>query len=86
VENRSFNVSDSSADDLKYPEWQKPLQEALLEFDHHRLQERVATAEAAISNRLLALSGIPNSEAERQAIRDALALLRFLKDRSSRIA
>lgn len=74
-------MTDSPTDDLTYPEWQKPLQEALLEFDNHRLKERIATAEAAIANRLQVLAGTPNCETERQAIQDAVRLLAMLKER-----
>ena len=79
-------MADESSDDLKYPDWQKPLQEALLEFDPHRLCERILTAEAAISDRLQRLSNEPNGNAERQAIQDARRILSFLKERPARIA
>jgi hypothetical protein len=83
---RSVTVADEFSDDLKYPQWQKPLQAALLEFDPQQLQERIAAAEAAISARLDLLSKGPDSVAERLAIQDGLRLLSFLKERSSRIA
>ena len=64
---------------IRYPEWQEPYQQALLEPDEEQLSARVAAAEMAISNRLRALAGNSNHHAERQAIEDALASLRVLK-------
>ena len=66
-------------DILRYPEWQKPYHEALIEVDENKLGERLSAAQAAISKRLQALSGDPNHHAERQAIQDALASIRVLK-------
>lgn len=66
-------------DDLKYPEWQEPLREALLELDKDRLKARVAAAETAIFNRLQAISQSGGNQAEREAIEDALSCLRVLK-------
>ena len=80
------SVTDESSDDLKYPEWQKPIQAALLEFDPQQLPARIATAEAAISSRLGLLSKMPNSVDERLAIQDGLRLLAFLKERPVRTA
>ena len=34
--------------DLKYPQWQKPYEEALLERDPQKLQEKLMKAETAI--------------------------------------
>jgi hypothetical protein len=79
-------VTDEGSDQLKYPEWQTAVQEALLEFDVDQLQERITAAEEVISNRLRALNGAPNDAAERQAIQDAIRLLAMLKERRSRIA
>jgi hypothetical protein len=79
-------VADDSAEDLKYPEWQQPLQAALLEFDPQRLLERIVAAETAISTRLQLLSDRSSSDGERQAIQDGLRLISFLKERPSRIA
>lgn len=38
--------------DRKYPDWQKPLPEAVLELDTEKLKARVADAEVAIFARL----------------------------------
>lgn len=64
---------------LMYPEWQEPLQQALLELDKDRLKARIATAEIAVFSRLQALTQGPYHPAERQALEDALATLRVLK-------
>ena len=79
-------MADESSGDLKYPEWQKPIQAALLEFDPQRLHDRIATAEAAISARLVLLPEGPDGDWERLAIQDGVRLLRFLKERTSRTA
>ena len=69
----------ADCDGLKYPSWQGPLQEALLEFDKNMLAQRVALAETAIGERMQALSQESNFSAERQALADALSSLRILK-------
>ena len=38
--------------DLKYPEWQSPFQEALLEVDREKLQSKMMKAEEAIFQRM----------------------------------
>ena len=62
-----------------YPEWQREFEAALLEQDREKLLAQVGAAEAAIFNRLQAISQNPAHEAERHAIRDAVAKLRILK-------
>jgi len=66
-------------DDLRYPEWQSPFREALLEIDREKLQSKMMKAEDAIFQRLQQLAGTSDSHAERQAIEDAIASLRVLK-------
>jgi hypothetical protein len=66
-------------DGLQYPHWQKPYQEALVELDKGKLKERVAAAEAAILDRLQVISSSSDQVAERHAIKDALAMLRFVR-------
>ena len=63
--------------EILYPEWQNELRAALLELDREKLRDRIATAEAAIFDRLQAISHDPDHTAERQAIE--LASLRVLK-------
>jgi hypothetical protein len=79
-------VAEASSDELKYPKWQAAVQEALLEFKIDSLHERIGAAETAINCRLRELSISPDGQAERQAIQDALNLLRLLKERRVRTA
>ena len=69
----------SPSPQILYPEWQPAYFAALVELDPKMLFERVMEAEAAIFNRLQALSRNSDANAERQAIQDALASLRVLK-------
>jgi len=69
----------SSAPALGYPEWQRPYQAALLELDHEKLSARVAEAEAAIFERLQALDGTQDAQAERHALQDAINGLKVIK-------
>ena len=64
---------------IPYPEWQNENAAALVELDRDKLPQRVAAAEAAIFNRLQAISQSSDHRAEHQAIEDALAALRVLK-------
>jgi hypothetical protein len=57
--------------DLEYSGWQKPYLDAMLEMNQDRLQDRVASAEAAIEPRLRELADSPDSQAERQSLADA---------------
>ena len=68
-----------SMDAMRYPEWQGPFREALLEIDREELQTKMMKAEEAIFVRLQQLAGSSDSEAERQAIADAISALRVLK-------
>lgn len=65
--------------DLKYPQWQKPYEEALLERDPQKLQEKLMKAETAIFLRLQELSSRTNHHEERLAIEDAIPALRSLQ-------
>jgi hypothetical protein len=69
----------SSTSTLRFPEWQQPYLAALMEADRKKLVDRVTDAENAIFNRLQALAGNADHQAERQAIEDALQALRVLK-------
>lgn len=64
---------------LKYPDWQRPLQEALVELDKEKLQERLAAVEATIFKRQQAIAHRPDHQDERHALQDALSLLRTLR-------
>lgn len=71
-----------ASDNLQYPAWQKPVQEAFLEMDKERLQHRIGTAEFAVHSRLQNIAIRPELKAERQALVDALSSLRILKQDS----
>ena len=66
---------------LRYPEWQRPYQAALLELNPNKLAKHVAEAEAAIFTRLQQLreSESRGGETERQVIQGAISALRILK-------
>ena len=78
-----FDLKTQTAlDVLTYPEWQKPVQEALIELDLERLQARIASAKTAVSRRLETIAQQEGHQAERQAIEDALAILRMLENQT----
>jgi hypothetical protein len=67
---------------LLYPEWQQPYHAALLEVDPKKLAERIAETETAMFSRLQQLSQSQESQdghAEREAIHDAITVLRVIK-------
>jgi hypothetical protein len=64
---------------LKYPSWQTPLQEAILELNLKQLAERIQRVEILISERLQTLSSDTDTRDERQALADAASILRTLK-------
>jgi hypothetical protein len=65
--------------DAVYPAWQNEYETALLELDPEKLPQRVEAAEAAIFERLQAISQSTDHHTERQVIEDALTGLRVLK-------
>jgi glycyl-tRNA synthetase beta subunit len=66
-------------EELKYPEWQRPLQNLILEFDAQKLPEEVEKVETLILERLQRLCSQNDAHIETRAINDALALLRIIK-------
>jgi hypothetical protein len=64
---------------LKYPEWQKHVQAALVEVDEERLPQKVADAEAAIFQRLQELGDALDTTGERLALEEASRSLLVLK-------
>ena len=64
---------------LKYPQWQKPLAEAILESNPQHLREKVQRAEEAIVRRIEELAFDPRNGRESQALVDGLELLRIVK-------
>jgi len=70
--------------ELRYPEWQKPYHEALLEPNPQKLVQRVNEAEKAILSRLQEMRIGSDSRMEAQAIEDALSGLRVLKNETAK--
>jgi hypothetical protein len=68
----------SMANELKFPKWQEPYLEALMETDERKLVKRVKLAESAILMRLRAIQS-DSDTVEKQAIEDALNGLTVLK-------
>jgi len=64
---------------LKYPQWQKPLAEAILEFNPQHLREKVQRAEEAIAKRVEELALERGDQRECLALYDALSILRSVK-------
>ena len=64
---------------LKYPEWQRPYEAALREFDAQKLAAQVREAEMAILSRLLELRTSLDGYEERVAIEDACKGLLAIK-------
>ena len=66
----------------KYPKWQKPYLEALMELDQDVLSTKIAVAEAAVSHRARELTTIAWDIDEHLALRDAAFSLHPLKSQS----
>jgi hypothetical protein len=64
---------------LKYPEWQIPLEEAIVEPDLAKLRTKVHTVETLIFKRLKELESSKDGIAERDAINTGLNILRIVK-------
>jgi hypothetical protein len=64
---------------LKFPEWQVPLQDLILEYDRARLRDKMQRVEALISDRIQQLHNRIDGHAEREALTDALAALRVFQ-------
>jgi len=72
----------SSPSNIRFPGWQREYEASIHEDEPKELLECIHAAEAAIFNRLQDLarnSDNPESKVERQAIADALSILRILK-------
>jgi hypothetical protein len=65
--------------ELKFPQWQAPLQALILEFDREKVQEKIREVEALIFERLQQISESNDGHTERIAIFDALSVLRIIK-------
>jgi len=64
---------------MKYPKWQKPYLAALMEVNQQELNEKIAVAEAAISQRGRELTTNDWDIDEHLALRDAAFHLQVLK-------
>jgi hypothetical protein len=64
---------------MKYPHWQGQYQAAVSESGSPELSQKIQAAEQAIFDRLQKLTEDPAHRTERQAIADALAILRKLQ-------
>jgi hypothetical protein len=65
---------------LMFPEWQVPLQDLILEVDRAQLNEKMQRVEALIYDRLQQLHNEGDGHtAEREALNDAISVLRALK-------
>jgi hypothetical protein len=64
---------------LKFPTWQQPLRELILEADGERLRQRITEVERLISERRQQLWKNGNGIIERNALDDAVRLLRTIK-------
>jgi hypothetical protein len=63
---------------LRFPNWQSPLQEAILESDRNKLFEKIQRVEALIFDRLLQLRQDKNAHKEDKAINDAVEIPRTI--------
>ena len=68
-----------SDEELEYPHWQGPYHAALSDPGSAELHRRIQAAEHAIYERSQILAHDPGHQAERQAIADALSVLRNLQ-------
>ena len=67
------------ANDLRFPEWQVPLQDVMQEFSRDKLPAKIQRVETLIFDRLQQLQTSSDGAAERFAISEALELLRTVK-------
>jgi hypothetical protein len=71
--------------DLKFPKWQEPYLEAMMETDQWKLPERVNLAETVLLSRLNTIQSNSDRRREKQAIEDALIGLTILKSETAKI-
>ncbi len=65
--------------ELKFPQWQAPFQELIIEFTLHRLPDKLQKAEALVLERVQQLNHGNDHRDERIALQDALSILRIMK-------
>jgi hypothetical protein len=68
-----------SDEELKFPWWQAPLQELIVEFDRERLTEKIQRVERLISERLQQPFQSIEDHSEREALNHGLFILRMIK-------
>ena len=64
---------------LKFPQWQAPLQDVILEFDPVKLTEKIRAVEALLLARLQQLNHAAENRDEKIAVQDALSIVRIMK-------
>jgi hypothetical protein len=67
------------SDELKYPQWQVPFRSAMTAFGTRQLGEKLQKVETVILDRLQVLSSDNKSLDERQALLDAISIMRVLQ-------
>jgi hypothetical protein len=67
------------SDELKYPQWQEPFRNAITAFGTQQLSEKLKNVETMVLDRLQLLSSDIKSLDERQALLDAISIIRVLK-------
>ena len=65
--------------ELKFPQWQGPLQQLILEFDPEKLPEKIQSVETLVLARLQQLDHGSDSRVEKIALHDALSIIRIMK-------
>jgi hypothetical protein len=65
--------------ELKFPQWQAPLQDLILEFDAVKLEEKIRTVETLLFDRLQQLDHSNGDRDEKIALQDALSIVRIMK-------
>jgi len=76
-------ISGGATNELQYPSWQKPLQQALYEPDLQKLFEKLSAAESAIFVRMQELTASSDGHKESKAVR--LACKEILKIQTKRL-
>jgi hypothetical protein len=77
-EDLEFTPRKEMSNQLRYAQWQEPFRNALTAFGTRQLSERVKEVELMILDRLQELSSDIKSLDERQALLDAIAIIRVL--------
>lgn len=69
----------TDGEDLKFPVWQIPVQELILEFDREKFSVRMQEVEALILERVQASPEGIDGRDEREALNHALSILKTIK-------